>query len=170
LQWRQFLAEREQRSEDAQKDKEQIATLSSDATASANPVVLSFDPKVPKFDPRTTLDVNGTKVFDHSYFGVGMRNTSKRDVEIESVMLASAGTSAPSGLGDIKNYWTYPAGGHRLRAGEGISFEKQWGFTVKTGHEHVRYVFRTCWHGVGATVRQCRTQWVDAMPDASTAM
>jgi len=28
----------------------------------------------------------------------------------------------------------------------------------------VRYVFRTCWHGVDTTVRQCRTQWVDALP------
>jgi hypothetical protein len=164
LQWQQFLAEREQRSEDARRAKEQIATLSSDPMDVANPIVLSFDPKGPKFDSQTTLDVNGTKVFDHSHFGVAMRNTSKRDVEIESVMLASVGTAAASGLGDIKNYWRYPAGGNRLRAGEGISFERPWGFTVETGHQHVRYVFRTCWHGVGTTVRQCRTQWVDTMP------
>jgi len=45
-----------------------------------------------------------------------------------------------------------------------VSFDKLWGFTVDTGHEHVRYVFETCWHGVGETVRQCRTQWVDVLP------
>jgi len=28
----------------------------------------------------------------------------------------------------------------------------------------VRYTFRTCWHGVGETVRQCRVQSVDVLP------
>jgi hypothetical protein len=41
---------------------------------------------------------------------------------------------------------------------------KVWGFTVDTGHEHVRYVFRTCWRDVGGPLRQCRTQWVDVLP------
>ena len=55
---------------------------------------------------------------------------------------------------------------NRLKAGEYIYFERDWGFTVDTGHTHVRYSFRTCWHGVDAApgVRQCRTQWVDTMP------
>lgn len=43
------------------------------------------------------------------------------------------------------------------------------GFTARTGHEHVRYVFRTCWHGEGTTVRQCRTQCVDTMPETAQA-
>ena len=61
--------------------------------------------------------------------------------------------------------WKYVGfSAHRLAAGESVSFDKLWGFTVDTGHEHVRYTFRTCWHGVGETVRQCRTQWVDVLP------
>ena len=85
-------------------------------------------------------------------------------VEIDSVMLASVGNAAPSGLGDIKGYWRYPPGNNRLGPGEHVYFDKQWGFVVDTGHRHVRYVFRTCWHGVGSNVRQCRTQWVDSLP------
>ena len=103
-------------------------------------------------------------MFDHSKFGVTLQNTSNRPVEIESVTLTSVGDAAASGLGDIKNYWHYPQGGGRLGAGQYVYFDKQWGFTVDTGHSHVRYVFHTCWHGVGARVRQCRTQWVDTMP------
>ena len=93
-----------------------------------------------------------------------MTNTSWRPVVIESVRLSSHGTAQASGLGDVKNYWDYPSGEHRLAPGESVSFDKLWGFTVDTGHEHVRYTFRTCWHGVGETVRQCRTQWVDVLP------
>jgi len=88
----------------------------------------------------------------------------RRPVVIESVRLSSRGTAAASGLGDVKNYWTYPSGAQHLDVGESISFDKLWGFTVDTGHEHVRYTFQTCWHGVGETVRQCRTQWVDVLP------
>jgi hypothetical protein len=71
---------------------------------------------------------------------------------------------AASGLGDIRSYWTWPAGADRLRAGEAISFSKLWGFTVRTGHQHVRYVFHTCWRGVDTAIRQCRTQWIDVLP------
>jgi tetratricopeptide (TPR) repeat protein len=164
LQWKQFLARQGQRTEEAEQIDETMTKLMRDSSRKAGPVELFFNPRVPKFEPFTTLDVNGTKVYDHSNFSVTMRNSSNREVEIESVMLTSAGTSKPSGLGDIKGYWTYPAGKNRLGAGEHLSFDKQWGFVVDTGHQHVRYVFRTCWHGVGTTVRQCRTQWVDAMP------
>jgi tetratricopeptide (TPR) repeat protein len=164
LQWQKFLATREGRSGEAQTLEETIARLSRDPARSANPVVLSFDPPIPKFEPHTTIDVNGTKVFDHSHFSVTMRNTSNRTVEIESVALTSLGTAAASGLGDIKRYWNYPAGGEQLHAGEAVTFAKVWGFTVDTGHQHVRYVFRTCWRDVGASVRQCRAQWVDVLP------
>ncbi|MGH8173217.1 MAG: hypothetical protein ACREPX_08710, partial [Rhodanobacteraceae bacterium] len=125
---------------------------------------LSFDPGDPKYDSKTTIDVNGTRVYDHSKFAVSLRNPGGSSVDVESVVLTTVGNAAASGLGDIKKYWTYPAGGTRLPAGETVTFEKQWGFTVRTGHDHVRYVFRTCWHAVGSTVRQCRTQWVDALP------
>jgi len=130
------------------------------------PVYLFFYPKKPVHDAKTTLNIGGTTVYDHSHFGVTMQNTSGREIEIESVILSSLGDAAKSGLGDIKNYWTYKSGKNRLKAGEYIYFERDWGFTVDTGHTHVRYAFRTCWHGVDAAppVRQCRTQWVDTMP------
>lgn len=164
LHWKGRLAERQNRESDAEQIQKVIQELSRDRERKVQPVELFFEPAVPKYEPLTTLDVNGTKVYDHSNFSVTMRNSSARDVEIESVQLASAGTAKASGLGDIKGYWTYPAGGQRLRPGESISFDKLWGFTVDTGHEHVRYVFHTCWHGAGTTLRQCRTQWVDVMP------
>ena len=164
LRWQKFLAERNGQTDEARRSDETIAKLSADPERSANPVVLYFNPPVPKFEPDTTADVNGTIVFDHSDFGVTMRNTSNRSVTIESVTLTSMGTAAASGLGNIKSYWRFPASESRLLAGESVSFDKVWGFTVDTGHEHVRYVFWTCWRGLGSTVRQCRTQWVDTMP------
>jgi hypothetical protein len=119
--------------------------------------------RIPRFEPDTVLNVDGTKVFDHSKFAVTLQNTSGRTVEIESVMLTSVGNAAASGVRDIKGYWHYPQGNHRLGPGEYRYFDKQ-GFVTDTGHRHVRYVFHTCWHGLGANTRQCRTQWVDTMP------
>lgn len=164
LQWKKLLAERGKREDQAREAAEALAALSQDVQGKAYPLTLDFEPAAPKYDPDTTIDVNGTRIYDHSKFAVALRNPSRRSVDVESVMLTSMGTAAASGLGDIKGYWTYPAGGTRLRAGETVSFEKQWGFTVDTGHDHVRYVFHTCWHGVDSNVRQCRTQWVDALP------
>ena len=112
----------------------------------------------------TTIQVGDATVHDHSDFGVTMTNTSRRPVRIESVQLTSHGTAGASGLGDVKDYWDYPSGDHVLAPGESFSFDKLWGFTVDTGHEHVRYRFETCWRGVGESVRQCRVQWVDVMP------
>jgi hypothetical protein len=164
LRWRKFLAERNGKADEARRSDETIAMLSADPERRASPVVLYFNPPVPKFEPDTTVEVNGTTVFDHSDFGVTMRNTSNRTVKVESVTLTSMGTAAASGLGNIRGYWRFPAGDSHLLAGESVSFDKVWGFTVDTGHEHVRYVFRTCWRGLGSTVRQCGTQWVDTMP------
>jgi len=165
LQWRKYLADKEGKSDEARRAQETIAMLTTNPDRWHQPVVLFFHPNMPRFEPVTTLNIEGTKVFDHSKFGVTLQNTSGRTVEIESVMLQSFGDAAASGLGDIKGYWRYPQGGNRLGAGEYVYFDKQWGFTVDTGHHHVRYVFHTCWHGLGSSVRQCRTQWVDTMPD-----
>jgi hypothetical protein len=164
LNWLKFLAGRGGRKSDAERFGAEMAELTREGSDGAAPVALSFDPPVPKYDPLTTLDVDGTTVYDHSRFAVTMRNPGRRDVDIDGVTLASAGTAAPSGLGDIRGYWTWPAGANRLRAGEAVSFAKLWGFTVRTGHQHVRYVFHTCWHEVGSRVRQCRTQWIDVLP------
>jgi tetratricopeptide (TPR) repeat protein len=164
LEWRHYLAKKEGNAEEMQRAQAMIATLKNNPDHPDRPVVLYFHPEMPQFEPDTTIDVGGTRVFDHSKFGVTLQNTSARTVEIDSVMLTSVGNAAASGLGDIKDYWRYPQGNRRLAPGEHIYFEKQWGFTVDTGHRHVRYVFNTCWRGLGSTVRQCRTQWVDTMP------
>ncbi|WP_116812300.1 TPM domain-containing protein [Steroidobacter cummioxidans] len=164
LQWRKRLAEKQGNSDLARRTQELIEALTQSAERPDWPVMLYFNPNMPRFEPDTTLQVDGTKVFDHSKFGVTLQNASHRTVEIESVALTSVGNAAPSGLGDIKDYWRYPQGNHRLGPREHVYFDKQWGFTVDTGHRHVRYVFRTCWRGVGSDTRQCRTQWVDTMP------
>lgn len=165
LQWRKFLAERYGTTEEVQVVDAAMARIASDPGRAFNPVTLHFDPEKPALQMETTRENGGVTVYDHSEFGVTMTNTSNRPVEIESIRLTSEGTAGhKSGLGDIRKYWSYPAGKNLLRAGESVKFDKLWGFVVDTKHEYVRYTFRTCWHGVGTTVRQCRMQWVDAMP------
>jgi tetratricopeptide (TPR) repeat protein len=158
------LAERHGSAQEVALVDAQIAALTADPAGRVHPVELTFDPAQPAFHPESTVQSDGVTVYDHSHFRVTMKNTSYRPVEIESVRLTSHGTAAASGLGEVRDYWRYPAGGRRLRPGESVSFEKLWGFTVDTGHEHVRYTFRTCWRGVGEDVRQCRTHWVDVLP------
>jgi hypothetical protein len=164
LQWQRYLAEHAGKQDEVQRMDATLAKLQQDRERPYQPVMLYFHPQLPRFESNAPVDVEGTQVFDHSKFGVTLQNTSNRPVEIESVRLTSTGNAAASGLGDIRNYWRYPQGAGRLEAGEHVYFDKQWGFTVDTGHSHVRYVFHTCWHGVGSSVRQCRTQWVDTMP------
>ncbi|HEY6642187.1 TPM domain-containing protein [Povalibacter sp.] len=164
LRWQQFLAKKDGREADMLEAAATIEMLENDPERKAQPVHLYFDPRSPKYNPESTLDVEDTKVFDHSEFGVQMRNYSSRPVDIDSIMLTSMGTAAASGLGDIKKYWKYPAGQGHLLPDETVYFKKVWGFVVDTGHQHVRYVFRVCWHGTGTTLRQCRTQWLDVEP------
>jgi hypothetical protein len=164
LNWREYLATHNGTALEQQMAAAKVALVRADAGHVVNPVWLTFDPERPRFNPETTLESDGVRVHDHSRFGVTMTNRSWRPVVIESVRLSSRGTAQASGLGDVRDYWDYPSGERRLAAGESVRFDKLWGFTVDTGHEHVRYTFRTCWHGVGESVRQCRTQWVDALP------
>jgi tetratricopeptide (TPR) repeat protein len=161
---RKRIAERHGSAAEVANVEAQIAMFTADPAGRVHPVALQFSPSQPKFHADSTLENGGVTVFDHSEFSVTMTNHSNRPAEIESVRLTSSGTAARSGLGDVRNYWSFPSGQHRLRAGESVNFDKLWGFTVDTGHEHVRYTFRTCWHGVGEPVRQCRTQWVDVLP------
>jgi hypothetical protein len=162
----EHLAERRQDEGALERARTESARVNKLPGQPFRPVILHFNPKTPRFEPETTVNIGGTTVYDHSHFGVTIQNTSAREVEIESVRLASVGTARESGLGDIKNYWTYKSGKNRLRGGEYLYFYKDWGFVVDTGHRHVRYVFHTCWHGVDdlRRVRQCRTQWVDSLP------
>ena len=164
LHWRKRLAERYGTEEEAKLAAAQIAELAADRAGRVHPVELRFEPARPKFHADTTIQSDGVTVFDHSEFRVTMQNTSYRPIVIDSIRLTSAGTAARSGLGDVRDYWRYPAGGRSLRPGESVHFDKLWGFTVDTGHEHVRYVFHACWRGAGEDVRQCRTQWVDVLP------
>jgi tetratricopeptide (TPR) repeat protein len=174
LEWMEHLAERDDDPQALAGARAESARVAKLPGRVYEPVFLFFYPRKPVHDSSTTLNIGGTIVYDHSHFGVTLQNTSGREVEIESVTLSSLGDAAKSGLGDIKNYWTYKSGKNRLKAGEYVYVERDWGFTVDTGHTHVRYSFRTCWHGIDAAppVRQCRTQWVDtlpALPSASTA-
>jgi len=164
LNWTQYLAERHGGDSTQARAREAVARVLADPAQPGNPVRLRFDPERPRFHPEATIRSGETTVHDHSQFRVTMTNTSARTVVIDSVRLTSRGTARASGLGDVKDYWDYPAGERRLAAGESVSFDKLWGFTVDTGHEHVRYVFETCWHGVGESARQCRVQWVDVLP------
>ena len=164
LNWREYLATEHGTAPEQQLAEAEVTLVRANPGRLANPVWLTFEPERPRFHPEATIQSGGVTVHDHSQFRVTMTNTSRRAVVIESDRLSSHGTARASGLGDVKDYWDYPSGEHRLAAGESVSFDKLWGFTVDTGHEHVRYTFRTCWHGVGETVRQCRTQWVDVLP------
>jgi hypothetical protein len=167
LRWREYLAERHGDADELQDARRALAAVADDPARGGDPVVLWFHPGAPTYESQSTIVVDGTTVYDHGHFGVTLRNTSGREVEIERVLLTSEGTASRSGLGDMRNYWTYPTGKNRLAAGEAVYFEKQWGFVVDTGHEHVRYIFRVCWHGTNdpKAVRQCRTQWIDVLPE-----
>lgn len=164
LNWKQYLAEQYGTAQDQERAQAQVLLVRASPKKLANPVWLHFEPERPRFHPEGTVRSDGTEVHDHSRFAVTMTNRSARPVVIERVRLTSRGTARASGLGDVRDYWQYPSGGRRLAPGESVRFDKLWGFTVDTGHEHVRYVFETCWRGVGEAVRQCRTQWVDVLP------
>ncbi len=163
LRWQQHLG-RQPETASADAGAELLAELSQDREWKAGPVVLRFSPGRPQYHAENTLDIGGTTVYDHSRFSVTMTNTSLRPVDIERVDLVSEGDGAASGLGNIVDYWRFPSGARRLAPRESVTFDKTWGFVKDTSHTHVRYVFRTCWHGAGTTLRQCRTQWVDTLP------
>ena len=166
LRWREYLAREHGTAQELLSASRTLQAVTEDAARVGDPVVLRFHPEEPGYEAQSTIVVDGTTVHDHSHFGVTLRNTSRREVEIESVKLTSQGTASASGLGDVKKYWTFPAGNSRLQAGEAVYFDKQWGFVVDTGHEHVRYIFKLCWHGTNdpKPIRQCRTQWIDVLP------
>jgi hypothetical protein len=165
LNWKVYLAERHGTTAEQMRGAAQVSELVDHPGRIASPVWLAFEPQQPLLHTRNTVESDGVTVHDHSRFRVTMTNTSRRAVVIDSVKLTSrGGIGAASGLGDIKDYWSYPSGEHRLAPGESTRFDKLWGFTVDTRHEYVRYTFHSCWHGEGESVRQCRVQWVDALP------
>jgi uncharacterized protein len=165
LRWKSFLAERHGTAEEAQLARARFDAVMADPEWPMNPVMLRFEPAEPRLDTDSSVESDGVTVYDHSRFRVTMQNTSRRPVVIDSVKLASrGGIGGASGLGDVKAYWHYPSGEFTLAPSESIAFDKLWGFTVDTRHEYVRYIFHTCWHGVGESVRQCRVQSVNVLP------
>ena len=146
----------------ADAEKARVKAIRSDPRRPGAPLTMTFDPPYPVLHGDAPTKVDGVDVYDHSYFAVTLANPSARDVEIESAILISDGTAQRSGLGDIKDYWQYPSGPHRLRGGESVRLARTWGFTVKTGHQQLRYAFDVCWKADGE--RQCRDYRVDAFP------
>ena len=140
----------------------QLASLAADP-AKHLPVEVSIDPPDPVLDLDEPTRVGSSLVYDHTYFTATLVNPSSRPVEILSVQLLTAATNDTSGLGDIKDYWDYPSGNHRLEPGERLVLDRVWGFSSDTSNEQIRYVFDTCWRGVGEP-RQCRATGVDVFP------
>jgi hypothetical protein len=80
-----------------------------------------------------------------------------------TINLLTMGTHDMSGLGDIKDYWQYPSGPHRLGPGEHTVLDRVWGYVEDTPNEQIRYVFDVCWKAEGGP-RQCRATGVDTFP------
>ncbi|MDX2416290.1 MAG: TPM domain-containing protein [Xanthomonadales bacterium] len=152
---------------DSEETSAELQSLLADPQRKMNNLRLGFDPAVPGFDNETTVDVGGTTVYGHGAFTVYMTNFSKRAVQVDHVYLSSLGTAKPSGLGDIKAYWTFPQGDRKLAPGETIRFYKTWGFTVKTRDQRMSYLFNICWHGMEDTVKQCESQLLNLSTTAS---
>ena len=68
---------------------------------------LSFSPVRPTLNATDPTRVGETTVYDHSLFSVALSNPSGRPIAIDRVVLTSAGTGAPSGLGDIVGSWPF---------------------------------------------------------------
>ena len=161
LKWLRFAMNKQDKKAESREIARLIKKLDGDKREPANPVKLFFYPAKPVYHSQSTKIVQGTEIYGHSAFSVTMHNTSQQPVEIDSVRLRSIGTGPASGLGDIKDYWKYPSGKHRLRANEKTSFEKEWGFTINPEHQRVSYVFDICWRAVGSMEHQCRAQRLD---------
>jgi tetratricopeptide (TPR) repeat protein len=138
-----------------------LQTLAKDRDRRWAPVTLSFDPPNPVLVTASPMMSQGQAVYDHSTFSVTMTNPSARSVVIDQVRLISVGTGHPSGLGEIRDYWKYPAGGHVLGPGESVSFWRLWGYVVETRQQQVSYIFDYCWHGRASGKRQCRDERID---------
>lgn len=152
-------------SQDAAGAKEiaaQLAALAAEPNRYV-PVQVHFDPPDPVLHLDAPTMVGTTRVFDHSFFTVTLENPSDRPVVLDRVVVKTAGSHDTSGLGDIKDYWTYPSGAHRLGPGESVTLDKTWGYVIDTKNEQIRYVFDVCWRGEGEP-SQCRATGLDLFP------
>lgn len=148
----------------AREIERRIAEVRANPARPGAPVTVSFEPARPALQIGEPTRVGETEVFDHSSFAATLTNTSQSDVELVSVIVTTSGDNEEiSGLGDVKDHWRHPTGGHVLRAGESRRFERIWGYTTRTGNRHVRYHFDVCWKGVGE--QQCRDGAVDTFSE-----
>jgi hypothetical protein len=140
----------------------QLASVTADP-AKHLPIDVIIDPPDPVIDLDQPTRVDDALVYDHVYFTATLANRSSQPVEVIAVNLLTMGTHDASGLGDIRDYWSYPSGAHRLQPGESVVLDRVWGYTVDTPNEQIRYVFDVCWRGDGEP-RQCRASGVDVFP------
>jgi tetratricopeptide (TPR) repeat protein len=146
----------------AERVEQRLAKIRSDPDRPDAAVTIAFDPPYPVLHSDRPVRVGDTDVYDYSVFGLTLANPSAREIEVESVTLEADGTAGRSGRKDFKDYWKYPAGDHRLRPGESVSFNKSWGYDYEIDQHQIRYVFDVCWKGDGD--RQCHAYWVDLLP------
>ena len=140
----------------------QLASVAADP-AKHVPVDVLIDPPDPVLDLDQPTRVGDSLVYDHAYFTATLANRSSQPIEVLAVNLLTMGTHAMSGLGDIKDYWHYPSGPHRLQPAESAVLDCVWGYTVDTPNEQIRYVFDVCWKGDGEP-RHCRATGIDVFP------
>lgn len=100
-----------------------------------------FNPERPQFHMTDFVDVEGKKVYDYSRFSVTIKNNHPKPIRMVKVILTSVGDREKSGLGDIKDYWLWPASDRTLAPGTPTTFNKVWGFTVDTPNRTMTYVF-----------------------------
>ena len=108
-----------------------LASLAQDPSRKYLPIGIRFDPPAPEYDIDTPTMVGTTKVYDHSYFSVTLDNPTARNIEILKVYLRTQGTGDSSGLGEIKDYWEYPAGGHRIPPGQSVTVRQDLGLHLR---------------------------------------
>lgn len=128
------------------------------------PVTIQFDPPNPALDIGTPESIGEVLIYDHSYFGVDVTNTSERPVHIESIEITSHGDAHASRVGDASDQFAYSGPNRRIAPGQTVRLERTWGFTVDTDHKQVSYLFDYCWRGEGEMKSQCRYERVDTFP------
>ncbi len=158
LRWLAWLMKKQNKQAEYARFNEKILALQSDPDARANFVWLTFQPVEPDYITSNTVQVGKTTVYGHSDFSILMENHSGRDVIIKRIIFYSRGDRRTSGLGDIKDYFTYPIKNRILPAGESVTFHKVWGFTVPVPDRNMTYDFDLCWQGVNDSLQQCETQ------------
>ena len=123
-----------------------------------------FDPSSPSIHLNTTTEVGDTTVYDHSEFSIEITNNHYRSITIQRVNFISIGDVQRSRLGDIINYWPWD-GSRTLEAGESISFDKVWGFTVDTPNKKMKYRFEFTYNVEDSSEKKLLAKELTLRPD-----